>query len=259
MRLDDVEIKVGLGREQTAAAVQALNLGDVEPWRIYFAEDVTPGLGSRTPLLDLNVIIRAREKPPDDPDDVTVKFRPGRRSQLSGAWLSFTKSHEGSLKTELKIEEDWAGPRRTLAISLTADRPTGTVAGAADVSDLLTGDQRRLISRCAGAKLNLSTLRLLPPLTAMRWPAFRVPGPGGSELKVRAERWTIAPLDFLELSIVSEVEKAVLAQQALEAFIAGLDLPPEAPEDETGTKTKTEQVMQRLVALATAIPSGPGT
>jgi hypothetical protein len=250
MRLDGVEIKVGLGAGQTAAAVRALELEDVEPWRIYFVEDVTPGLVSRMPLLDLNVIIRAREKAAGDPDDVTVKLRPGRRSQLRSAWLSFTKSSKGGLDTELKVEEDWAGGRRTLAISLTADRPAGTVAAAADVSELLTRGQRRFLSQCAGAKINLETLRLLPPVTAMRWPAFNVPGPGGSDLEVRAERWTITPLDFLELSIVSDVGTAEPAQRALEAFVADLGLPSEEPTDETGTRNKTEQVMRRLVAEA---------
>ena len=37
-------------------------------------------------------------------------------------------------------------------------------------------------------------------------PAFTVPGPGGEDLKVRAERWTIQSLDFLELSIAETAQ-----------------------------------------------------
>jgi hypothetical protein len=44
MRLDGVEVKASLDSDQTAAAVQALNLTDGAPWKIFFAEDVTTGL-----------------------------------------------------------------------------------------------------------------------------------------------------------------------------------------------------------------------
>ena len=247
MRLDDVEIKVGLRGNETAAAVQALGLGPVDPWRIYFVEDVTPGLQSSTPLLDRNLIIRARERP-GDPDDVTVKLRPGRRSQLSNEWLGITESSSGGLDTELKIEADWAGPRRTLAISLTEDRPSGAVRAAAsggDWSALLTRLQRRFITECSGTQLNLEMLSLLPAISANRWRTFRVQRPTGPDLKVRAERWTIDTLDFLELSIVSDVEDAESAQQDLEGYVTGLGLHP------TG-ESKTGQVIQVLVARAAA-------
>ena len=43
MRLDGVEVKVNVDADQTQAAVQALDLPDVAPWRIFFIEDVIPG------------------------------------------------------------------------------------------------------------------------------------------------------------------------------------------------------------------------
>ena len=49
MRLDGVEVKVSLDSDQTAAAVQALDLADGAAWKIFFAEDVTTGLCSATP------------------------------------------------------------------------------------------------------------------------------------------------------------------------------------------------------------------
>ena len=78
----------------------------------------------------------------------------------------------------------------------------------------------------------------------MRWPTFAVPGPGGPALDVRAERWTVHDLDFLELSIAVGVEMAQAAQAALIAFVERKGLQPSAGE------AKTSQVLQRLVAEA---------
>jgi hypothetical protein len=85
---------------------------------------------------------------------------------------------------------------------------------------------------------------MLPAVSAMRWPTFPVPGPGGHALDVRAERWTVHELDFLELSIGVDLEAAQAAQAALIAFVEGKGLQPSAGE------AKTTQVLQRLVAEA---------
>jgi hypothetical protein len=247
MRLDGVEVKVSLNSDQTAEAVQALDLADVPPWKIFFVEDVTAGLCSGTPLLDQHLILRARQKTKGK-DDVTVKFRPGRRSQLTNSWLATTKTKDGDLDSEFKVEEDWAGERRMLAISLTAERPKGLVAAVAvgerGVSALLADDQTRLVDECAGIQVNLDALTMLPAVSAMRWPTFVVSDPGGLALDVRAERWTIHDLDFLELSIAIDVEVAEAAQAALNAFVESKGLQPSAGE------AKTTQVMRELVADA---------
>jgi hypothetical protein len=179
--------------------------------KIFFVEDVTTGLCSATPLPDQHLIVRARQKTKGK-DDVTVKFRPGRRSQLTDSWLATTKDTDGDLDSELKVEEDWAGERRMLSISLTAERPKGLVAAVAAgerrIGALLSHDQRRLIDECAGTLVNLAALTMLPAVSAMRWTTFAVAGPGGPELDVRAERWTVQDLDFLELSIAVEVQAA---------------------------------------------------
>jgi len=251
MRLDGVEVKVNVDADQTQAALQMLDLLPVDPWQIFFIEDVTAGLSSSTPLLDEHLIIRARQKT-QGADDVTVKFRPARRSQLGSRWLGMKKTKDGDLRSELKVEEDWASGRRSLGISLTAERPDGLVAAAADqggVAALLTHDQRELIDQCAGARVNLDVLSPLPAVSAMRWPAFTVPRPGGEDLKVRAERWTIHSLDFLELSIAVAVDEAQACQSALEDFVAGKGLQVSAAE------AKTTQVMQLLVATAATPPA----
>ncbi|GAA4601700.1 hypothetical protein BJY16_003980 [Actinoplanes octamycinicus] len=242
MRLDGVEMKVSLDGDQTAEAVRVLGLPDLAPWKIYFVEDVTTGLCVATPLLDEHLILRARQKT-SGKDDVTVKLRPGRRSQLTDAWLDTGKTEDG----EFKIEEDWAADRRTLAISLTAERPRGLVAavvsGDRTVNALFSADQERLIEQCAGIAVNVATLTVLPAVSAIRWPKFAVPRPGGPALDVRAERWTVGDLDFLELSIVEEdVAAAPAAQAALLAFVEGKGLVPSTAE------AKTTQVMRALVA-----------
>jgi hypothetical protein len=243
MRLDGVEVKVSLDGTQTATAVRALDLADAPAWKIFFVEDVTTGLCSLTPLLDRQLILRARQKTKGK-DDVTVKFRPGRRSQLSDSWLATTKTAEG----ELKVEQDWAGERRSLAISLTAERPKDLVAAVAagdrGVDALLSEDQERLVDECAGSIVNLAALTMLPPVSALRWPTFAVSQPGHPALDVRAERWTFDDLDFLELSISVDVAGAQAAQAALDAFVEHQGL-----RSSTG-EAKTTQVMRRLVAAA---------
>ena len=247
MRLDGVEVKVSLDSDQTAAAMQALGLADGAAWKIFFAEDVTTGLCSATPLLDQHLIVRARQKTTGK-DDVTIKFRPARRSQLTDSWLATTKTGDGELDSELKVEEDWAGERRMLSISLTAERPEGRVAAVAagerGIRALLTDDQERLIKECAGTFVNIAALTTLPAVSAIRWPTFAAPGPDGSSLDVRAERWTVHDLDFLELSITAEVKTAPAAQAALIAFVEREGLQPSMAE------AKTTQVLQRLVAEA---------
>ena len=244
MRLDGVEVKVSLDSDQTVKAVQVLDLADVPPWKIFFVEDVTIGLCSGTPLLDQHLIVRARQKARGK-DDVTVKFRPGRRSQLTDSWLAAMKTTDGDLDSEFKVEADWAGERRMLALSLTAERAKGLVAAAAagerGVGALLTDDQKRLVDECAGIQVNLAALTMLPAVSAMRWPTFAVSEPGRPALDVRAERWTVQDLDFLELSIAVDVEAA---QAALNAFVErkGLQL--------SRGETKTTQVIRQLVAKA---------
>jgi hypothetical protein len=248
VRLDGVEVKVSLEADQTAEAMRVLGLGDVAPWSIFFVEDVTPGLCPSTPLLDGHLIIRARQKTKGK-DDVTIKFRPARRSQLTGSWLATTKTDGEGPDSELKVEQDWAGERRTLSISLTAERPDGLVADVAasdrDVRALLTGDQRRLVEDCSGMLVNLAALTVLPPVSAMRWPTFDVAAAGDSVLEVRAERWTWQELDFLELSIaVAAVETAQAAQAGLVGFVESKGLQP------SSGAPKTTLVLQRLVAEA---------
>jgi hypothetical protein len=255
MRFDGVEIKVTLGGDLTGQAVQELALPTEEPWQIWFWEDVTPGNGPETPLLDKGVILRARDKARGD-DDATIKLRPCRRSQLTDPWLAATtgKTEDGD-KWELKLEADWSGDRRVLAASHSCERPGGAVrqAGRGDrsVTDLFTPDQLMFLQDCSGTAINLSTLTALAPVTAMRWKEIPAAPPG---LDVRAERWTVGDLDFLELSVVADLAQARRRQAALTAFVWSRGLTIGSQQ-----QSKTRQVLEHLVARAVdpTLTAGP--
>ena len=247
MRFDGVEIKVTLGGDATGSAVQQLDLPGEPPWQIWFWEDITPGSGPATPLLDVGVILRARDKAGGD-DDATVKLRPCRRSQLTDHWLA---AHEGETEDgdewEVKIEADWSGHRRVLAASHTCERPGGVVreagGGRRPVEELLSRDQLAFLRDGAGTAINLRTLTALPPVTATRWKKLTA-APRG--LDVRAERWTVGDLDFLELSVVADDPgEAREKQAALTDFVQsqGLVVDPDQ-------QSKTRQVLEHLVARA---------
>jgi hypothetical protein len=236
MRLDGIEIKVTVAGDQTPAALATLGLAaDRPPWQVYFCEDVTEGLPALTPLLDAGVILRARAKP-GGKDDSTVKLRPCRRSQLPDRWLAAEKGDDW----ELKLEADWAGRRQVLAASLTADRRAGVGAREpGSVEKLFIDEQVAFLRDCAPIALNLRTLTVLPPVTATRWGSVEGTPPG---LDLRAERWVVGDLDFLELSAVAGLREATATQERLGVFVRSLGI--DTPQEQ---ETKTRQVLQRLV------------
>ncbi len=247
MRFDGVEIKVSLAREVTGQAVQELELPTEEPWQLWFWEDVTPGTDAGTPLFDRGVILRARDKAGGGDDDATIKLRPCRRSQLTDRWLAATKGRtEDGDKWDLKLEADWSGDQKVLAASHTCERPGSVVreAGRGDraVADLFIPDQLTFLQDCSGTAINLATLTVLPPVTAMRWKEVLAAPPG---LDVRAERWTVGDLDFLELSVVADLAEARRRQADLIAFVGSRGLAVGSQQ-----QSKTRQVLEHLVARA---------
>jgi hypothetical protein len=242
VRPKSVEIKVTIAGDQVGEAISTLGLTGGATWSILFCEDVTAGAPS-TPLLELGVVLRARRKS-EDKGDSTVKLRPCRWSQLDGKY--FENADHGD--TELKIEADWAGSGRQLATSMTAkwsDRRMSKVqAGDEPPAALFTGEQRDFLALCSRGRINLSALTALPAFAATRWNPF--PATAGGDLSVRAERWTIeGGDDFLELSVVSTVDRAAADQAALESFVAGQALTVDDSPD-----SKTQRVLSTLVARA---------
>jgi hypothetical protein len=239
MRLDRVEIKLTLSGDRSKSAVQTLNLPSVaEPWQIHFCEDVPWGVDVATPLFAAGVVLRARHRP-GKKDDSTVKLRPCRRSQLTDDWL---EADEGD-GWDVKVEADWAATRRVLAVSHTADRPIDVVPeagrGQRPATSLFTDRQEDFLRDCSPIRVNLRTLTVLPPITATRWDTVK----GAPEdLGVRAERWAVDDLDFLELSAVAELDDAEARQSALSDYVASLGL-----DVDQDAESKTGRVIEHLV------------
>jgi len=239
MRLDSVEIKVTLSGDQVARAVSEFGLPDDRPeWAIYFGEDVTREISPDLPMLGSGIVFRIREKA--DRTDATVKLRPCHRSQLTDRWLAAEKDDGW----EFKVEADWAGQRRVLAASLTADLPDGGIDTDRSLRDLLTAQQHQFLDECANVRVNLDVLTLLPPVTAVRWDLDPM-SVGDIELEVRGERWVVDALDFVELSVVADPDDAERKQAALEYLVRSRGFSLAA-----GQETKTRLVLEYLVAAS---------
>jgi hypothetical protein len=251
MRLDAVEIKVTVDGAQVGRGLEAFGLGSNGRQRnIYFCEDVTSSASTSTPLLDLGVVLRARETQGNGIDS-TIKLRPCRRSQLTDHWLDITDGAGG-----LKLEADWAGTRRVLAASCTADRPDRSIAqvraGAKALRSLFSAKQEQFLTDCAGIRVNLGVLTLLGPVAATRWEPSHTAAPDPEpepepELNVVAERWIVENvLDFLELSIRVDPDAADVTKLAFEELVRhrGLQLDP-------NQDTKTRRVLEYLVSNLT--------
>jgi hypothetical protein len=241
MKPESVEVKVTIA-SQVDDAVSALQLGSGTRWNVLFCEDVTAGVTPSTPLLDLGVILRARRKSAAKGDS-TVKLRPCRWSQLDPDFAENAETDDG----DLKIEADWAGPRRGLAASLTVDwdddRLDRVRDGDLPAAALFSKRQERFLDRCAPGRVNLAAVTALRAFEAIRWDAFTV-HVGPVHLEIRAERWTLSPdRDFLELSIAGDVDWAAEAQAALETFVTGRSL-----AIDQSSENKTQRVLDFLVA-----------
>jgi len=78
-------------------------------------------------------------------------------------------------------------------------------AGQRPAGDLLTHRQVEFLGGCAANAVNLEAVTTLPAISAVRWKTVPVASEG---MGLRAERWTVGRLDFLELSLVASVDEA---------------------------------------------------
>ena len=237
MRLDGVEIKVNVAGGDVPGAMDALELADDSSLRIWFYEDTSAGLS--LPLLDAGLVIRVRAKV-DDEGDCTVKLRPCRRSQVTPFWLATTETGD----VEVRLEEDWSGDRRALAMSceseLDADALAAVAAGEQAPDNLLGDLQTRFLSECGPLRVNVSVLTRLGPIEATKWKKVRAEGL--DDLDARAERWRVADLDFLEVSIKVDAEDAVRARGELRDALEALGVPLD-----TSQETKTRSALTALL------------
>jgi hypothetical protein len=235
-RLDAVEIKVTFSGPAADQATTVLGLrGAGERRRVYFCEDRRVTDPATLRLLDARIILRIRRDP--DGDDATVKLRECFRDQLAPPpWLDVFSDG----KHKFKVEQDWAGPRKVLSASLVAKRDPGrlddVLAARESPRTLFSDRQRQFLADCAGTDVDLDAVTLLGPVRVGKWDTTTWSG-----FEVDAERWTVDPLDFLELSIRVDPDRAGTAQAGFEAALrdAGIGADPVQ-------ETKTRLVLRRL-------------
>jgi len=186
-----VELKFTIDND-VERALRKLDPKDDSKRQIWFLEDDTPGLRKPRPLGRASVVARLRTG--KKRDDSTIKLRPARESQLVEPWS--TSFEDGG--QEYRIEQDWAGSRRSLAASCVAEFPPGTLEpliAASRLTPAFDGKQLRFLHDCAGIPVTLAALRPLGPIKSVQWKDHDLDG-----ISVNLERWTVGPLDFLEVS-----------------------------------------------------------
>ncbi|MFD3704424.1 hypothetical protein ACFWUP_14885 [Nocardia sp. NPDC058658] len=238
-----IEIKVNLDGD-VAAALRRLRCSDTAATArdIWFAEPLRPGSPGAPTLLSSRIVIRLRS---GAQDDLTVKLRPCHAAQLTGRWAApFTEPG-----IRYRIESDWSGGRRMLSASAISQRSPGSlraaVAGGVDVTDTLNSAQRQFLVSCTPPGVAVDHLRAMGPVASARWTGLPV---GNQHADV--ERWAVAGLDLVELSVKvtprhgdSPVDlhlRALDAQRALEEALHALGITIAAGD------TKTEQVLTAL-------------
>jgi hypothetical protein len=243
MDVDGAEIKVNVAEDDIDRAIQVLELDHESAVRIWFYEDTTPGVG--VPLLDAGMVVRVRAFDDDKPDS-TAKLRPCRRSQLTDHWIDVASVE----KSPLKVEQDWSAKGRVLAASLKAELEASAVAsvedsdGAGVPEGVLTDDQARFLDECGPVRVNPAELTRLGPIAAIKWGDADADALG--DLEIRAERWTVGGLDFLEVSIkVDDLAEAEKKQRALDAALKDLGVRPDTNDD-----SKTRRVLMALSGLS---------
>lgn len=239
MRLDGVEIKANLTADDLDRVERTLKVADDKQLSIYFHEDTTTG--QSLPLLAAGVIIRGRFEERDEEGDSTVKLRPCRASQIAQAWFDPRRpADDDRTGFELRIEEDWSGSKRVLAVSCQVEL-TGRAADETSDRLPLSSDQQRFLTECAPLRVNLAELTRLGPIRATKFGEVRAGGL--ADLEAKAERWRVTDLDFMEVSVKVEDGDPEQVQRDLLDALADLGVTVSTEE-----KSKTQQVMEALAA-----------
>ena len=191
---DAIEIKVNIGGD-VEHALTALDLNGGKQRRVWFLDDLTEGVRPPLPLLSAGLILRLRRRE-NGKEESTIKLRPCRRSQLTGSWNIAPEDDR-----KYRIERDWSRTRHVLAASCDADLVPDTIDrainGAGQITDVFTESQRDFLAECGEIRVALGGVTALKPIAATQWKNFSI----GRVPDVAAERWTVAGLDLLELSI----------------------------------------------------------
>ena len=227
-----VEVKMSFADHQVDTAMGVFGLADeaARHRRIWFSETPTRADGP-LPLAGRGLILRVRtgEKP-----DITLKLRGPEGCLDPVAWRQLpTTGGDGA-----KLEGDWSGAHRMIAASLShdLDPPIPDPRSPGDVRALLSDRQIHLAHAWV---IPLDKAEPLGPVLADSWEGDI----DGIAEKCAFERWTVAELRFLEISLRVDDDEAETTQQRLTQAVhdAGLTDAPKA-----GTKTDT--VLRRLIA-----------
>ncbi len=260
-----IEIKITVGGDPAQSppgtvdkAVQDLELSGGRARRIWFLEDLTPGLPQHLPMLGTGQIFRVRldEKMNGGWEaDATVKLRPARRTQLARPWNRAHSADDETDGYEYRIEEDWAGTRRCLAASVKVDIdpervtpdqvPTCSRQSRFRPQEVFSEQHQRFLAACADRGVVLDALTALGPIEATRWKDVEV-----GKFTTMVERWTLEGLDFLELSIQLEAGSKADPLDRLIAFstaVAARGLNPFSRQE-----TKTRRVLEYFAHRAGA-------
>lgn len=260
-----IEIKITVGGDPAESppgtvdkAVQDLELSGGRARRIWFLEDLTPGLPQHLPMLETGQIFRVRldeKKNGGWEADATAKLRPARRTQLPRPWDRAHSAAEGTDGYEYRIEEDWAGTRRSLAASLKGDidpdrltprhTPRDSHRGGFPPQEVFSEHHQQFLAACADRRVVLDALTALGPIEATRWKDVEV-----GTFTTMVERWTLDGLDFLELSIqlaAGSKEDPLDRLIAFSTAAAARGLNPFSRQE-----TKTRRVLEHLAHRAGA-------
>jgi hypothetical protein len=211
-----------------AAGAFGLVEGAAQHRRIWFSEARTRA-DRPLPLAARGLILRVRT---GANPDVSLKLRGPEGCIDAVAWQQLPTSGDGA-----RLEGDWSGERRMVAASLSRDLAPATPdpRGPGDVRALLSDRQTRLAQAWV---IPLDLVEPLGPVLAESWEG----AVDGVAQKCSFERWTVAELRFLEVSLRVEGDKAGKAQRRLAKAVhdAGLGA--------ANATTKTETVLRQLVA-----------
>ena len=239
MGWDAVEVKVNVASEDIPAAIEQLGMKDKSSMRVWFYEDLTPGIQA-LPLLHAGVILRARVRE-DGTVESTLKLRPCRLSQLTADWSSGVT--EGDL--EYTVEEDRSSTTRAIAASCTVSHPVGPspTEPPYPIDELLTDRQRDFLQTCGSVRINPRTLDPLGPIEATRWK--KLSGSAVPDLKPRAERWLVRGTPYLEISVRTTPETAAASASRLAQLLAEHNL-----REDDSQESKTSRVLSALTPPA---------
>lgn len=231
-----VEIKVTVRGDQELKGIRAMELDeDTAEVRVVYFFDM-PGLD----LFNAGVVLRARLVK-GDADDSTVKIRPVEPGRISQAWAD---------TPGFKIEADQTGDRVVSSASLTVvqkrDEIDAVAKGKRPIRKLYSSEQERLLREFSPRPVDLSVLKVLGPIRALRWKTKHDRFP----YELSSEEWRLPNgEDLLEVSIKAKPDQAVDARQAFMSHLRELGLDPEGAQ-ETKTRVALEYFAKTLAAPA---------